>query len=136
MIGLCNLGSLTGFSLFHCRRPFISERLQEKKKEKFGNVQDDFTGPSDAFDAPLDLQGNTGGKDLYFISPMDNTAVSLPPNSTVKSLGCMSLGCHTLFYLQTSGEDGSVSVESPQATSVSLSPTHFHSEQASLSLFS
>jgi len=85
-------GSLTGFSLFHCRRPFISERLQEKKKEKFGNVQDDFTGPSDAFDAPLDLQGNTGGKDLYFISPMDNTA--------------------------TSGEEGSMSVESPQATSV------------------
>jgi len=66
-------------SLSHCRRPFISERLQEKKKEKFGNVQDDFSGPSDSYDAPLDLQGNIGGKDFYVFSPMDNPAVTPPP---------------------------------------------------------
>ena len=68
------------------RRKFISDMLNTLVTEKFGNrsMDDDFSGPSDAADAPFHL--NYGGNDYIITatgddsSNVDQLPVSAPCN--------------------------------------------------------
>ena len=62
------------------RRPFISELLNTLVTEKFGNRtnDDDFSGPSDASEAPGNFLINFGGSN-YVISPEVDSSSPVEP---------------------------------------------------------
>lgn len=63
------------------RRPFISELLNTLVTEKFGNRtnDDDFSGPSDASEAPGNFLINFGGSN-YVISPEIDSSSPVEPS--------------------------------------------------------
>ena len=73
------------FNTFLYRRPFISEMLNTLVTEKFGNraYDDDFSGPSDASEAPGNFLINFGGSNYVIsaeadgMSPAEKSPVSL-----------------------------------------------------------
>ena len=83
-----------------CRRQFISERLQELRKEKFGNAveggllsEGDLIGPSDASEAPDEMQH-------FQFSVREMNLISSHSMERREDTNCHLSSCPPLFWYE------------------------------------